>query len=256
MDNTQKKFWFAVAVLLMFTACSGPVDKEDFFVDTRVGSNRTLVVLLPTIGGDGAFYETQGFIQELQARGSKGHYKILDVAPSLYLNGRIVDLLKTEVIEPAKADGYDEIWLVGTSLGGHGALLYLSEYPEDIYATVVLAPFLADPITTGSIEDAGGLAKMEECPGLAWDYACNILVLIKKYLATPGNERRLALGYGTDDGFADQNRLLAELVAPGQVFTVPGGHHDWETWKNLWNQVLDYIQAKRAAEKAKTKPKS
>jgi len=39
------------------------------------------------------------------------------------------------------------IWLVGTSLGGHGALLYLSEHPRDIYATVVLAPFLADFIT-------------------------------------------------------------------------------------------------------------
>jgi hypothetical protein len=38
----------------------------------------------------------------------------------------------------------------------------------------------------------------------------------------------------------------AELLAPDLVFTVPGGGHDWETWKKLWKQVLDHIEAKTA----------
>jgi pimeloyl-ACP methyl ester carboxylesterase len=252
MNNYHQKTAVVLLIVAAFLyACSGTVEKDDFFVDTDVGTSRNLVVLLPTVGGDGSFYESQGFIQEMRKRGGEGHYKILDVKPSLYLNSELIELLKTEVIDPAKTDGYETIWLVGTSLGGHGALLYLSKYPEDIYATVVLAPFLADPMTTSSIEDEGGLEKMDDCPGIAWDYACNMLVLIKDYLSIPGNERRLALGYGTEDGFARQNRLLADLMPPDLVFTVPGGGHDWETWKKLWIQVLDHIEAKMAEQKGR-----
>jgi pimeloyl-ACP methyl ester carboxylesterase len=244
------KRFLLLALVIVLAACSGPADKDDFFVDTRVGSNRTLVVLLPTIGGEGSFYESQGFIQAMRDRGGEGHYKILDVKPSLYLNGRVVDLLKNEVIDPARADGYETIWLVGTSLGGHGALLYLSRYPEDVDYVVVLAPFMTDPVTLDAIQDEGGLAKMGECPGIAWDYACNMLVLIKNYLAIPGNERRLAIGFGLDDGFAEQNQLLADILPPDHVFTVPGGGHDWGTWKLLWDQILDHIEAKMAERQA------
>ena len=250
-EGVTMKYLSALILIVILTACSGPVDKEDFFVDTYVGSSRNLVVLLPTIGGEGSFYEEQGFIQEMRDRGGKGHYKVLDIKPSLYLNSRIIEILKTEVIEPAKRDGYETITLVGASLGGHGALLYLSAYPQDIYVTVVLAPFLTDPITAGLIENEGGLVQMDECPALAWDYSCNMLVLLKKYIATPGNERRVALGYGTEDGFAEQNQLLAELLPPDLVFTVSGGDHDWDTWKTLWNQILDHIEAKLAEKNSK-----
>jgi pimeloyl-ACP methyl ester carboxylesterase len=243
MAGTRSKYW--IFLLILFTACTGPVGRERFSSEIWVGSNRTLVVMLPTMGGDGSFYESRGFIQELRDRGFSSHCKVLNVDPSLYLNRRIVDLLKSEVIDPAKADGYEKIWLLGISLGGHGALLYLSEYPEDIYATVVLAPFVADPLTTRLIQKEGGLKEMKKCPDLAWGYACNMLTLIKKYLGTPGNERRLALGFGTDDAFARQNRMLAELIAPDQIFIVQGGRHDWNTWKKLFDQVLDYIEKNR-----------
>jgi hypothetical protein len=106
-------------------------------------------------------------------------------------------------------------------LGGHGALLYLSRHPEDIDYVVVMAPFMADPITINAIEDEGGLAQMAECPGIVWDYACNMLALIKNYIASLGNERRLALGYGMDDDFAEQNQPLADILPQDLVFTIP-----------------------------------
>lgn len=124
MNNYHKRIVLLLIAAFLY-ACSGTVDKDDIFVETDVGSNRNLVVLLPTIGGDGSFYESQGFIQELRKRGGEGHYRILDVKLSLYLTNKITEVLKTEVIDPAKADGYETIWLVGTSMGGHGALLYL-----------------------------------------------------------------------------------------------------------------------------------
>ncbi|MGE5173202.1 MAG: hypothetical protein ACM3MD_05175 [Betaproteobacteria bacterium] len=41
-----------------------------------------------------------------------------------YLNGTVFTRLKEDVIEPAKARGYDQIWLVGNSLGGYGSISY------------------------------------------------------------------------------------------------------------------------------------
>lgn len=61
------------------------------------------------------------------------------------------------MIIPAKNNGYENIILVGISLGGHGALLYATKYPEDVYFVFVIAPFLAGPVVADAIEKAGAL---------------------------------------------------------------------------------------------------
>ncbi len=126
------------------------------FVDLYVGTNKNLVVLLPTSGGEGSHYETKGFIKVFREKGYEAHLKVLDVNPRLYLNSKIVDLLKTEVIIPAKNDGFEKIYLVGISLGGHGALQYATKHPEDVDGVFVLAPFLAGPVVSDALEKAGG----------------------------------------------------------------------------------------------------
>ncbi|MEE8430219.1 MAG: alpha/beta hydrolase [Candidatus Desulfatibia sp.] len=237
----QKTFVFYLLMAALLSGCSWFGGKKAMFADLYVGTNRNLVVLLPTIGGEGLHYEAQGFIKAVRERGFEGHLKILDVDPSLYLNNKIIELLKTEVIIPAKNDGYENIILVGISLGGHGALLYATKYPEDVYFVFVMAPFLAGPVVADAIEKAGGLDKFEDCPSIAWDYACNMWYLLKKYVSQPDNRRRIALGYGTEDRFARQNRLLADTLPSDLVFTVSGGH-DWGTWKKLWIMALDHFQ--------------
>lgn len=211
------------------------------FSKIYAGTKRNLVVILPTVGGKGLHYETQGFIKAVREKGFEGHLKVLDVAPSLYLNRKIIELLKTEVFVPAKNAGYENIILVGISLGGHGALQYATKYPQDIYCVFVIAPFLGGTTAANAIEKAGGLEKFEDCPAIAWNYVCNMWHLLKKYTSNPDNRRRVALGYGTEDRFARQNRLLADTLPPDLVFTVPGGH-DWETWTKLWDMALDHFQ--------------
>lgn len=211
------------------------------FAEVEFGSSRNLVVLLPTFGGKGSDYEAQGFIKEVRDRGFEAHLKVLDVNPSLYLDSKIIDVLKTEVVIPAKNDGYKNIILVGISLGGHGALQYATKYPDDVYFVFVLAPFLGGPVVSKAIEKAGGLDKFEDCPSIGWKYACSIWHLLRNYTSDHDNRRRIALGYGTEDPFARQNRLLADRLPPDLVFTVSGGH-DWETWKKLWIMALDHFQ--------------
>jgi len=166
--------------------------------------------------------------------------EVVDVKPSLYLGSRIVELLKTEVIEPAKAEGFEEIYLVGISLGGHGVLLYATEYPEDVDGIVILAPFISGDVASEAIDESGGLETWEDCPFIAWTHACNLWKSLKVYVSDPKNQKKVVLGFGTEDIFVNQCRILTDVLLPEQVFTVPGGH-DWATWKKLFIKAADYF---------------
>jgi enterochelin esterase-like enzyme len=85
-----------------------------------------------------------------------------------------------------------------------------------------------------------------------WDYACNLWKSLKVYVSDSRNQRKVVLGFGREDKFADQCRVLADALLAEQVFTVPGGH-DWATWKKLWIKAADYflelkIQRERQSE--------
>jgi pimeloyl-ACP methyl ester carboxylesterase len=73
------------------------------------------------------------------------------------VSGTFAERLRAEVIEPAQARGYDDIWLLGVSIGGFGSLLYAGEFPADIRGIVLLAPYLGGSRTPRAIEAAGGL---------------------------------------------------------------------------------------------------
>jgi len=231
----------AIACIIpLFVGCSSYTSKKSLGYRDHVGPDRVLVLLLPSISGKGSHYETNGFIEAVREKGFEADLKILDVNPVLYFHGRIIELVKTELVDPAKASGYEKIILVGTSLGGHGALLYIAQHPEDVDGVVVLAPFLGGGHVAEAIEKAGGLKRWEDCPALEWAYPCNMWKLLKDYVSDPHNQSTIILGYGTEDGFAKHNSLLADELPPRNVFKVAGGH-DWVTWKHLWIEVLEYF---------------
>jgi pimeloyl-ACP methyl ester carboxylesterase len=215
-----------VSIVIVFIGCSGSRDKKALPSVRYPGmtGKRSLVVLLPGFGGKGSHYETQGFLDEVWEREFEATMEVVDVKPTLYLGSRIVELLKTEVIEPAKAEGFEDIYLVGTSMGGHGVLLYATEYPEDVAGIVILAPFISGDTASEAIDEAGSLATWEDCPFLAWKYACNLWKSLQVYVADSRNQKKVVLGFGTEDTFIDQCRILADALLPEQVFTVSGGH--------------------------------
>ena len=242
------------SIVVLFLGCSGSRGKKALPSVRYSGmtGKRSLVVLFPTMGGKGSHYETQGFLDEVWERDFEASMEVLDVKPSLYLGSRIVELVKTEVIEPAKAEGYKEIYLIGISLGGHGALLYATTHPEDIDGIVVLAPFISGDLVSEAIEEAGGLDTWEDCPFLGWEYACNVWKSLQVYVSDSENQKKIVLGFGREDKFVDQCRVLADVLLPEQVFTVPGGH-DWETWKKLFVKTADYFRELKIQRQRKSK---
>jgi hypothetical protein len=241
----KRTIWFCAiaSIVVLFLGCSGSRGKKALPSVRYSGmtGKRSLVVLLPTMGGKGSHYETQGFLDEVWERGFESSLEVIDVNPSLYLGSRIVELLKTGVIEPAKAEGFEEFYLVGISLGGHAVLLYATEYPEDVDGIIILAPFISGDRASDAIEEAGGLDTWEDCPFLAWTHACNLWKSLQVYVSDSRNQRKVVLGFGTEDTFVEQCQILAEVLLPEQVFTVSGGH-DWTTWKKLFIKAADYFQ--------------
>lgn len=248
MAVSRKRYGLLVIVLfaLALSQCSRLMGKGALSATSYpgTGTGEALVVFLPTIGGKGQHYEAQGFIEEIRARGAQVDLAVLDIKPQLYFMQKTVDIIKTEIIGPAKAKGYQRIVLVGTSLGGHGALLYATQYPEDVDGVFLLAPLISGARMTHIIDEAGGLDQWSECPFLAWDYACDLWRMLKGYLSDPRRKAFVFLGYGTEDRFGEACGMLAQALPPENVFTVPGGH-DWVTWKKLWLNILAYLDVRK-----------
>ena len=46
------------------------------------------------------------------------------------------------------------------------------------------------------------------------------------------------LGYGEKDPYVEGHQLLARILPPDRVYTVPGGH-TYESFRGLWKMFLD-----------------
>lgn len=165
------------------------------------------------------------------------------VAPNAhfgYYKDRILEhRLTDDVIRPAKAKGYEKIWLAGVSMGGLGSILYLREHPEYIDGILLLGPYLGDESIVAEISAAGGVEKWEPGPydgdedwqRMIWDW-------LKQYCANPAGKTPIYLGLGNKDRYFAAQKLLADCLPKDRVISVDGGH-DAPTFKKIWQNFLD-----------------
>ncbi|MEC5384189.1 alpha/beta hydrolase [Uliginosibacterium sp. H3] len=203
---------------------------------------KRLVVMLPGIYDKAADFVSEGFVKDLRSRGIDADV-LMPEAHFGYYEARDVDLrLEQDIFAPARAQGYREIWIVGVSLGGLGALLYSSQHAESITGILLIAPFPGTDKVLGEIRQAGGLrswsatpqAQMgDERPALRW-FASAASLQQQKPASVPG----IFLATGKADRLFEGQRLLSEALPPAHVQLVEGGH-DWQTWRHLWQEFLD-----------------
>jgi len=201
-----------------------------------------LVVFLPGLGDAAEDFERLGFVAEVRRRALSVDMIAANATLGYYARGTFPDRLATDVIAPARARGYQQLWLIGMSMGGLGTVYYARTHAADVTGLLALAPYLGDRELIEEIHEHGGLASWQAPPRVEALGEDNYQREIWRWLqaVTRGQERgpRLYLGYGMSDKLARSDELLADALPEDHVF-VTGGAHDWKTWKRLLGEFLD-----------------
>lgn len=204
-------------------------------IERRVGGGDGSSVLLVLFHGrgDGAkrFFD-EGFDRVAAQTGRRFDLVSVEAHLGYYVRGQLEIRIGADVLGPARARGYEEIWLVGTSMGGLGALACAQRHPEAVDGVILLAPYLGSRRILEHVEKgtplAGELGGEDLRTKEMWDWI----------LQTPAAQRQAVLvGVGDRDPFLPANRLLGSFQPPGHFETTPGGH-DWNTWKSLFRWAL------------------
>jgi pimeloyl-ACP methyl ester carboxylesterase len=200
------------------------------------GAGRELFVLLPGITDIMQDYEAHGFVETAQESHPTIDLVLVDAHYGYYADCSILERLRQDIIAPARACGYEQIWIGGISMGGIGALLYAREFPADVSGVLALAPFLGEPKLVAEITAAGGLRSWRSDSGTS-DYPRQLWQWLKLYERPTATLPALYLGYGDLDKFAPAHQLLAEILPTERVLVIEG-RHDWKTWRKLWALFL------------------
>ncbi len=228
-----------ILVILTISGCSTNAPLKSLYYDIEESiSQRNLIVFLRGRGGSHEDFAEEGFVDAI--KDSKQPYDM--IAPNAhfgyYFGETLVERLKADIINPAKAKGYENIWLVGASMGGLGALMYSRFYPGAVQGVFVISPFLGYDKIISEIESQGGVRQWE--PGEYNpdnDWQRMIWHWLKKYSENQRQKPAIYLGYGTEDSYVEAQRILGDILPYNHVITTSGGHTP-ETMKKLWDIFL------------------
>jgi pimeloyl-ACP methyl ester carboxylesterase len=198
---------------------------------------RCVMVFLPGFGDDEHAFLDHGFGDALRARSERVDTIFADATFGYYAKKTILTRLREDVVNPALAQGYEQIWIVGVSMGGLGALLLAKQPDVKVAGVYLLAPSLGDDDLLREIDRAGGLEKWQPGPP-SEDYGRELWRYLQGVVQHPDAPPALYLGAGDKDKLAYGHRLLAAALPRDRVFSVPG-RHDWGPWLLLWARFLD-----------------
>jgi pimeloyl-ACP methyl ester carboxylesterase len=192
-----------------------------------------LVIVLPGLGEDMSDLERSGIAAAIQ-RGMPGADVALVLASvRYYLDGRMPKRVHEQVVMPARARGYEQIWLTGASMGGGGVTMYEREYPNEMAGLILLAPFMGSRNLLEEIREAGGLRRWKPGPVPAEVTGFNIAReqwrLIQSWSRDPARNRNVWLVCGTQDSLLPASELIAEVL-PSDHYLKNDGIHDWTAW--------------------------
>ncbi len=208
-------------------------------------SSRTLVVLLPGRFDDAGDFARNSFPQSALRAGITADLVAVDATLGYYARRTVIDRLRQDVVLPARARGYQRIYIAGVSLGALGGLLYARDHGDEIDGVLAIAPFLGERALIDEIASAGGLLAWSP-PAARGDEFRDLWQWLQGEASPAAAAPPLWLAWGVDDDFGRANRLLADVLPPERVFTAQGGH-DWRTWRRLWEEWLARAPLPRAA---------
>jgi pimeloyl-ACP methyl ester carboxylesterase len=209
--------------------------RTELYTDTQ-RSDTLLVLLPPALSSLDDFY-AQGFVAAVRQRQLPVDLLLADATAQHVIDHSVVAALHTEVIQPARAQGYRTVWLAGISIGAFSALHYAAQHADQISGLYLLAPYPGTGDVLAEIRAAGGAVNWCQNPPHTQDERAWWHWLGQESLK---GEWRTPVFFstGSADRFLSGQQLLAELLPPDHVRVRPG-RHQWSTWQALWADWLD-----------------
>ncbi len=208
-----------------------------------------LVVVLPGRGDGLAGLERTNIAQAIQSQWPDADVTLSGLTMDYYLLGSAERRLHEEIIVQAHARGYREIWLLGASLGGLGALMHDAQWPDTVDGIVLMAPYLGEKPLLQEIAAAGGIARWNPGPVPAQTNGDNFQHELWRHLQTwsrdPAHARNVWLAYGDHDYLRGTMPTLTPLLLPSHVL-VRKGSHAWAVWTPAAREILGRITMERA----------
>jgi pimeloyl-ACP methyl ester carboxylesterase len=201
-----------------------------------------LFVGLPGYGDEATKFAEENFVNTLQRASIDADFVAVDAHFGYYREGSTVERVYHDVLLPARQAGYQRIWVVGTSMGGAGALGLAALQGDAVDGVLLLAPYLGDDDLIEEIRTAGGLAKWDTAiaPGVPKDkdaFFKHIWHWAKTQERQDGSKVPVYLGFGRSDDLAEPNRLLGQGLPKGRTRSIAGGH-GWTVWRQLWEEFV------------------
>lgn len=231
---------FLILVTILLSSCSTNAPLESLYYSANeLKPQKNLIIFLRGRGGSHKDFAAEGFVDSVLDRNLAYDMIAPNAHFGYYFGETLVERLKIDLIEPAKAKGYENIFLVGASMGGLGAIIYSRFYPDDVTGVYAISPFLGYEKIIKEIVDSGGLQQWE--PG-AYDPDDDWQRMVWDWLKTNTNKQMqkttVYLGYGTEDTYVKSQKLLEDALPAERVLKTAGGHTP-KTMKSLWDMFLD-----------------
>lgn len=211
-----------------------PLPSETYRVS---GTQRTstLIVFLPGRAMGQREFAEHGFIEELRRERIEADAIAVGAHLGYYYRRSIVTRLVEDVFQPARAEGYSRIVVVGISLGGLGGVISTRDAAKYVDALVLISPFLGDDKNVlAEIERVGGPKNWSQNHQPKND---KVTAELWTYLGKHGGELPPTwLLSGASDYLSAGQKLFASLLPPDHVVVVPG-KHNWKTWEKLWHKA-------------------
>lgn len=196
------------------------------------------IILLPGFGDRPSAFEKSGFVAALRRHAPQYDVIAADAHFGYYRAHSLVERLERDVIGPLREQGYRELWLAGTSMGGFGAVGYARTHPERIAGLLLFAPYMGSPEVVDEVVRAGGLCKFQAPDRYADDaqgFARANFSYLRKLACEP-SDVAVWLAVGQRDRLLSANQILGRALAPQRFLTLPGGH-GWKVWTPAAEQV-------------------
>jgi pimeloyl-ACP methyl ester carboxylesterase len=195
-----------------------------------------LLVMVTGMGMTASDFGTRGLISAAEENHRSIKITAFDPGFDGYLDGSAETDLLTTIDDARRIFRPGRVWLAGISLGCQALLRCAKRQPDLAQGLILITPYLASTGLIAEITRADGLRNWSKANTGRTEPERALMAWLAQ---TPMSLLpRIFLGRAAADRFAMTATLMADLLPPNHVVTVPGAH-DWESWGALWQLILD-----------------